>query len=176
MPLGKAGRVLVRDAVRSRTRKRFDKQWRERWNEFCRVSKLHPVPISEYREGALPAGEVSWFSARNGDPEAFEEELDSLRLACAVLGRPDAVEDILRPLLDATVSVVLWVRSTCPPTDLARVRELVNEGPLKDLPERVRLIRRKPEELGKHLTLLWDNPLDALSGGPYAGAGTGGGR
>jgi hypothetical protein len=172
-PLGRAGRLVVRDVKRADFRARFEEFWQIAWDRFCVASRLAQFTVFDYADGRSPDGDVACFSAAPGNPQALAEILKGATAACALLDGPDPGRGALGAVLDGCLPVALWARASCPAPLRPRVRAFLAERPLGELPERVRQARlhSDEDELGNHLTLLWDDPTDALGGGPFTGPG-----
>lgn len=169
-PLGLAGRLVLRDAVRSGTPSMHNR-CKQVWDSFRAVAADHPFTTLDYSEGAVNDGAVACFLRPAGNREALRDALRASPIVCALFADPTLLESLLVPVLLAAVPVALWARPSCDAALRGEVRKLLEAGPLAQLPERVRSLRASGDELGKHLTLIWDDPTDPWEGGSFPGPG-----
>lgn len=169
-PLGQAGRLVLRDATRSGTRG-MHLRLKQVWDRFRAVAGAHPFLSVDYGEGAVNDSPVACFLRPAGNRQALHDALRASPIVCALFADPDLLESLLAPVLAAAVPVALWARPACDATLRGELRTLLEAGPLAQLPERVRTLRASGHELGKHLTLIWDDPTDPWEGGSFPGPG-----
>jgi len=120
-------------------------------------------------------GEAIWIEEDDcGGAALYTALRDARDVVGAVLGRAprpaprDPSCDVLNTVFAAGLPVVLWVRREPADGRLASARaefaRLLGQEPLSLLPDRVWELRRQavrspdPGHLGRHLTLLWDDP------------------
>jgi hypothetical protein len=168
--LGLLHRVVVRSlerAICEESRQTLTSRWDESSIDCpvsCRDTESHYSWDDRERVG-LMIGE----GARSGE-ELFVC-LDDRRVACALLCQPPVPEepednetDALCNALDAGLGILCWVREGFVDSEASTraLRELVEGKCLKHLPEEVWEQRRRaagePDHVGRHITLLWDDP------------------
>jgi vWA-MoxR associated protein C-terminal domain/Domain of unknown function (DUF4062)/vWA-MoxR associated protein middle region 0 len=171
IPIGAEHRLVVRSlerasrpravqALQSRAR-----SLRQRLRGGCRLVD----------EPASREGEAVWIEGNDcGGAALYTALKDARDVVGAVLGqapRPeprDPARDVLNTVFAAGLPVVLWVRREAtderPGPDRAELARLLGQVPLSLLPDRVWELRRQavrspdPDHLGRHLTLLWEDP------------------
>jgi hypothetical protein len=172
--IGVEYRVVVRSLERT-SRSRAVQVLKERW----RAARSRIEANCQFSETILgegePGGLALWIERDDCGGEAMYAALkDARTLVAAVLGCPPSPEpidpsrDVLNTLLQAGVPVVVWVRRTPTggETDIrTRLAELLHDRPFPQLPDRVWELRKRAactraedEPIGRHLTLLWDDP------------------
>ncbi|MFJ5548599.1 hypothetical protein [Streptomyces sp. NPDC093225] len=120
--------------------------WRNRWEHLMDAKAHHPTFLHEHRSGAYSGASDLVVLSTPPDATTGRTEL----LAALRNGAP----------------VILWHREDCTSAAFRQsVRQLIEEGPLKDLPSRVSALRRESlhatdekEEAARGITLLWDDP------------------
>jgi hypothetical protein len=180
-PLAMDYPVVVRSLERLRTR-RWHRAWRARWQRL-----KHRPSLRTY--WSRPTGEDYC--------TALETELKSDgEIASLILSQPPDSEggrQEVEAALRAGLPVIVWHRSDCGGVQFREeISELMANGGLADMPIRARELRRKAmrppirdDHIGRHLTVLWDDPerqpeMSRSSGapeeGPTDGSGTVGWR
>jgi hypothetical protein len=171
IPLGVEHRLVVRSLERaSRPRsalalKSKARALRRRLRSGCRLVD----------EPANEEGEAVWIDGEDcGGAALYTALKDAQNVVGAVLGRAprpaprDPSCDVLNTLFEAGLPVAIWARrepADGPPAAVrAEFARLLAHEPLALLPDRVWQLRRQAarspmrDHLGRHLTLLWDDP------------------
>jgi len=171
IPIGVEHRLVVRSLERaSRPRAALALQsraraLRRRLRGGCRLVD----------EPASREGEAVWIEGDDcGGAALYTALKDARDMVGAVLGRApraapfDPSRDVLNTVFAAGLPVVLWVRREPadgrPAACRAEFARLLGQEPLSLLPDRVWELRRQAvrssdqDHLGRHLTLLWDDP------------------
>ncbi len=168
IPIGYEHRVVVRSLDRMK-HARFRQALKARWETAVRVAE-EPCRVVDMP----PTQEIPTCPALRLDGTSSGGKALYLRLGlkpcvvCAVLEPPPtdvAPNGVLQALLRAGIPFILWTRQRISRPDKSGSSDLVHEKLLMALPDRVWDFRREaeaqedPAHPGRHLTLLWDNPM-----------------
>jgi hypothetical protein len=167
VPIGVEHRLVVRSLERaSRPKAALALQ---SWWRSVRGKLNLPWELADAPSGAEAL--ALWIESDDcGGAALYSTLRDTPRLIGAVLGRPPKTEppdprrDVLNTLFAAGVPVALWARRGEPPMVRAALADVLTSGPPANLPDRVWALRkqalRSPDatHMGRHITLLWDDP------------------
>jgi hypothetical protein len=174
IPIGVEHRLIVRSLERS-SRSRAAQALQDRWRAVRRrvEARCRLADAVHHCEG--DGGIALWIERDDcGGAPLYASLKDARGMVAAVLGCPprpdpgDPSRDVLNTLFQAGVPIVLWARRP-PEGGAAVVREaldaLLDVEPFRRLPDRVWDLRKQaartdPNDphLGRHLSLLWDDP------------------
>jgi hypothetical protein len=171
IPIGVEHRLVVRSLERARA-PRAALAWQSRARALRRRLRGGCRLVDEL---ASRQGEAIWIEQDDCGGAALYAALQDARdVVGAALGRAplpaprDPSRDVLNTVFEAGLPVVLWVRGQAALGQSAAARaefaRLLGQEPLSMLPDRVWELRRQAvrspdrDHLGRHLTLLWDDP------------------
>jgi hypothetical protein len=174
IPIGVEHRLIVRSLERS-SHSRAVQALQDRWRAVRRRIEARCRLADAVLEDEGDGGLALWIGRDDcGGAPLYAALKDAKVLVAAVLGCTpqadprDPSRDVLNTLFQAGVPVVVWSRQL-PDGGGAAVREaltaLLDVGPFRRLPDRVWDLRKRAacsgavdHDLGRHLTLLWDDP------------------
>ena len=177
IPIGVEHRLIVRPLERS-SRSRAVQALRDRWRAVRRRFEARCRLTDAAAADEAEEGLVLWIERDDcGGTPLYAALKDAKGVVAAVLGCPpqpdplDPSRDVLNTLLQAGFPIIVWARRP-PEGGAAAVREelsvLLDVEPFRRLPDRVWELRKraaccKADELhlGRHLSLLWDDPSRA---------------
>jgi hypothetical protein len=177
IPIGVEHRLMVRSLERS-SRSRAVQALQDRWRAVRRRLEARCRLADAGRADEGEEGLVLWIERDDcGGTPLYAALKDAKGLVAAVLGCPpqpdprDPSRDVLNTLLQAGFAVIVWARRP-PDGGAAVVREelstLLDVEPFRRLPDRVWDLRKRAAcckaddpHLGRHLSLLWDDPSRA---------------
>jgi hypothetical protein len=145
----------------------YHRFWRNRWQEMVTTGSIHAhwAPVDEE--------DIGLWNARMRSDE---------KITAVVLGSPPVLSSAsgnaqLKMALRAGVPVVLWDRREQRGEDFEEVVESFVNGAPAALVNRVKELRSQAavmdpsarnDHIGRHLTVLWDNPNRLVDVTPYA--------
>jgi vWA-MoxR associated protein C-terminal domain/Domain of unknown function (DUF4062) len=167
VPIGVEHRLVVRSlerASRPKAALALQSWWRSVRGDLNLAWQLADAPCGT-------EGLALWIETDDcGGPALYSTLRDAPKLIGAVLGQPPKTEpvdprrDVLNTLFAAGVPVALWVRSGDPAAVRAALTSVLAAGTPANLPDRVWRLRKQAlrsadaAHLGRHITLLWDDP------------------
>jgi hypothetical protein len=174
IPIGVEHRLSVRSLERT-SRARAVRALQDRWRGVRRRVEARCRLADAVHECEGEGGIALWIERDDcGGAPLYASLKDARWMVAAVLGCPprpdprDPSRDVLNTLFQAGVPIVLWARKP-PEGGAAVVREaldaLLDVEPFRRLPDRVWDLRKQAARtkaddphLGRHLSLLWDDP------------------
>jgi hypothetical protein len=174
IPIGVEHRLVVRSLERA-SRSRAVQALQDRWRAVRRRVEAGCRLVDDVLEEEGGRGLALWIDREDcGGSPLYAALKDAKGLVAAVLGCPprpdlcDSSRDVLNTLFQAGVPVIIWSRRP-PSGGAAGVRDaltgLLDTEPFRKLPDRIWNLRKRAAcssdddlHLGRHLTLLWDDP------------------
>ncbi|MFL6075322.1 MAG: effector-associated domain 2-containing protein [Mycobacteriales bacterium] len=158
-PLAMDYSVVVRSLERLRT-PRWHRLWRQRWRQF-----VHE-PATSHMYWSRPSGE-DYFTRLESELKSDESTV-SLVLSEPPQHTGGHARKEIETALRSGLPIIIWHRGDCSSAEFRTVvSSLAAEGGLGSLPERVRKLRmqalrlepdQRGRHIGRHLTVLWDDP------------------
>jgi hypothetical protein len=141
--------------------------YRERWSRRSRLASTHGQGLLPWHWVACPDDSddlPSRLADRGGAGTTMPTEAVGIGFGFAPVGVSKAKTGALRQALRAGIPVIIWPRRP-PPADLTVVEKELNclfTGSFADLPLRVqkrrqKASRAKSDDIGHHLSVLWDD-------------------
>ncbi len=136
---------------------KFRKKWKENWKRFQNYS------TGTFNDECV----LCECDHQSYDPQKLSGKFITSKHICLMMTfLPPKPADFGFAILSAGIPVALWCReSVCEVESHQRkkdeIMQVVKDGMLKEIPERVHKVRQKASlenDLGNHLTLLWDDP------------------
>jgi hypothetical protein len=138
--------VVIRSLERIQSRK-WHRAWHERWRQL--------------RQDSQPT--VFWATQAEGSRRELTARLAAdPDVVCVVLSNPPAADrhDELQVALRSGLPVIMWHREDCSSKSFLDAVSSLTNGPLVDLPARLREVRRlqQGDPASEGLVVLWDDP------------------
>ncbi len=135
---------------------KFRKKWKDNWG------RLQDYSRDIFKDDCVLGEECEHLSY---DTQKFSDKLTSPKHTCLIMTfLPQKPEVLGYSILRAGIPVALWYGKLardvkCHQTKKNEIIKIFKAGQLSELPDRVKVIRQDAEnDLGNHLTLLWDDP------------------
>jgi hypothetical protein len=136
-------------------------EWCENWEQM--KTHLSIAPSHELFEKLEEVDNCDWDAILYD----YRDNVEKIGFLIPCLPSEEKQEALFNAMLDASVPIALWIRKAIPEFDhITEFTELLQAGPLKDLPDCIRKLRERAHvekkavdtDYAYHLSILWEDP------------------
>ncbi|MGF1524087.1 MAG: hypothetical protein ACFBSF_17350 [Leptolyngbyaceae cyanobacterium] len=136
-------------------------EWCDNWEQL--KAHLSAPPSHELFEKLEAVDDCDWEEVLYD----YQENAEKIGFIIPCLPSEEKQEALFDAMIEASVPIALWIRRAIPEFDhITEFTELLKTGPLKDLPECIRKLRKRAHvqkkaidtDYAHHLSILWEDP------------------